>query len=41
MFVDCVAGMNAQVDSIRPMTEMKNDLRRGTYELSRFANAIR
>lgn len=39
MLPDCVAGMNTQVDSIRPMAGMKNDLRdlarRGAYELSR------
>lgn len=44
MFIDCVAGMNTQVDSIRPMTEMKNDLRsRGEARMNYrgLANAIR
>lgn len=44
MFVDCVAGMNVQVDFIHPMTDMKNDSRsRGEAFMNYrgLANAIR
>lgn len=44
MFFDCVAGMNTQVDFIRPMTDVKNDPRsRGETRMNYrgLANAIR
>lgn len=44
MFLDCVAGMNTQVDFMRPMTDMKNDPRsRGEARMSYrgLVNAIR
>ena len=43
-FLDCVAGMNTQVDFILPMMDMKNDSRsRGKARMNyrRLTNAIR
>lgn len=44
MFLDCVAGMNTQVNFIRPMMDVKNDSRsRGEARMNYhgLANTIR